>query len=175
MPATAATRIDSPPPDEEFKTFTTLPDPAAGLCCPMRNANVIRGRIQKGGEGFGTPDQEMLRRRAIEIALTNGRRSDQVSETDFEQAREEFFAGQNAPANAAGEEEQEHVNSRDALLGVSPGRAARVKQATDEQTLPADLVEEGLEEAVHDQMVEGNKRSRRRDNSYDDQLPMAGA
>jgi hypothetical protein len=141
----------------------------------MRKANVIRGRIQEGGKGFGTPDQEMLRRRAIEIALTNGRRSDEVSETDFEQAREEFFAAQNAPMNAAEDEEQEHVNSRDAILGVSPGRAARVKQATDEQTLPAGLVEEGVEEAVHDQMVEGNKLSRRRDNSYDDQLPTGEA
>ncbi|MHC1763038.1 MAG: hypothetical protein AB9869_01845 [Verrucomicrobiia bacterium] len=137
----------------------------------MRKANVIRGRIQQGGEGFGTPDEAVLRRRAIEITVTNGRRPDQVSEADFEQAREEFRAAQNAPVTSPDEEEQEPTMSRDALLGVSSGRAARVRQATDEQALPEVLVQEGLEEAAHDQMVEGNKQSRTRDKSYDDQLP----
>lgn len=141
----------------------------------MRKANVIRGRIQQGGEGVGLPDEEVLRRRAIEIAVTNGRRPNQVSEADFEQAREELRAAQNAPVNSLNEEEQEPTMSRDALLGVSSGHATRVKQATDEQALPADLVQEGLEEAAHDQMVEGNKLSRTRDKSYDDQLPSASS
>lgn len=141
----------------------------------MRKANVIRGRIQQGGEGVGLPDEEVLRRRAIEIAVTNGRRPDQVSEADFEQALEELRAAQNAPVNSLNEEEQEPTMSRDALLGVSSGRATRVKQATDEQALPVDLVQEGLEEAAHDQMVEGNKLSRTRDKSYDDQLPSASS
>ena len=56
-------------------------------------------------------------------------------------------------------------------MGVSSGRAARTKIATDEEVLPEDLVQEGVEEAAHDRMVAGNKESRRRDKNFEDQLP----
>jgi hypothetical protein len=49
----------------------------------------------------------------------------------------------------------------------------RTKSATDEQTLAEDLVTEGVEEAAHEHMVEGNRQSRRRDKHFDDQLPAA--
>lgn len=140
----------------------------------MRKANIIRGRIEQHGKGLGSPDTAMVRARAREIAVTQGRRADEANEADFEQSREELMSAQNAPRDITAEDE-EQSSPWEGTASVSSGRTAIVKQPADEQALPQDLVEEGLEEAAHDQMLEGNKESRRRDENLEDQLPLAGA
>src|SRR5689334_13828044 len=123
----------------------------------MKKANVIRGRIEEHGLGFGTPDEELVRARAREIALTNGRLADQFNQADFEQAKLELESAQNAPTDTP--EESDEFPLRDGPPNVSSGEMARVKTPTDEQTLPEDLVAEGVEEADHKRMVEGNLES----------------
>jgi hypothetical protein len=138
----------------------------------MRKANTIRGRIEQHGQGLGTPDAALLERRAREIAVTNGRRAEDFNQADLTQAREELQDSQKTPPETV-EDEQEEVAPREGPI-VSSGRAARTRVPADEQTLPEDLVEEGVEEATHEHMVEGNKQSRRRDENFEDQLPAAG-
>jgi hypothetical protein len=148
-------------------------DHCRGLCCGMRKANIIRGKILSHGEGVGTTDEQMVQERAREIAITNGRQAHEVNKADLEQAREELMGVQNAPVNEpdADEDESAHVLiPRGDPLG-SEGEAAPTKRATDEQSFPEQLAYEGVEEAAHDRMVEGNKESLRRDSTYSDQLP----
>src|SRR5687767_5454977 len=113
----------------------------------MKNrANVIRGRIEEHGEGLGTSDEALVLKRAKEIAVTNGRRAQQVNASDLGQARLELEGAQNAPRTSV-EEEEEDFTPREGPMGISSGRAARTKLPTDEQAVPEDLVAEGLEEA----------------------------
>lgn len=138
----------------------------------MKKADVIRGRIEGHGKGLGTVDDDLIQQRAREIATTNGRRHDQVNENDFEQARQELTATQAGPPETL-EEEQQQVVPREGPFGVSTGEAARTRAPSDEQTYPDQLVAEGVEEADHERMVQGNRESRRRDENFDDQLPDA--
>ena len=135
----------------------------------MRKANVIRGRIEQHAKALGTVTPEMVEDRAREIALTNGRLADQFTQADLDQARAELQAAQHAPPEPAQDEDLDYSPQEDA--SVPPNHQAPTKLATDEQTLPEDLVREGAEEAAHEQMVAGNVESRRRDNQYGDHLP----
>src|SRR5512132_1246012 len=98
----------------------------------MRKANAIRGRIEEHGRGVGTSDEEAVRRRAKEIAITNGRPGAQFNQADLAQARLELQDAQNAPVDDAEDSAAEFV-PRGAPMEASPGRAARTKVATDEQ------------------------------------------
>jgi hypothetical protein len=111
----------------------------------------------------------LVRARAKEIAITNGRPADQFNEADLEQARQELEVAQRAPSES--DEPDDQVALRDGPFNVSEGEMAQAKLPTDEQTLPEDLVAEGVEEAAHDQMVAGNQQSKRRDKHFTDQLP----
>jgi len=133
----------------------------------MKRANVIRGRIEEHGEAVGIVDEEMVRQRAREIAITIGRSPNEVTEADLNQARAALEAVQNAPSDEA---EQSAAVVRDGPPG-SPGRSAPTKLPTDEQTVAEDLVAEGLDEAAHEQMVAGNQSSRNKDRNLEDQLP----
>jgi hypothetical protein len=129
----------------------------------------VRGRIETHGLGVGTVTEEMVRERAKEIALINGREAGQFTEADLAEAREEMMAAQNQPdvEEASGERTVEY-DPGTAFAGAS--HEAPSKLPTDEQAYPEQLVQEGVDEAAHDQAVEGNKESRRKDSQYDDQL-----
>jgi hypothetical protein len=48
------------------------------------------GRFSEHAKGLGTVTEEMVRQRAAEIAVINGRREDLIIESDLEQARREL-------------------------------------------------------------------------------------
>ena len=135
----------------------------------MKRVNNPQRRIEEHSQGFGTPTEETVRARAREVAQTNGRRPDEFNEEDLAQARQELEGAQDAfPQTVVAEQDQFVVG--DGPVG-SAGRAAPTKPAPDEQTVPEELVAEGVDEAAHDEMREGNRESRRRDERYQDQLP----
>lgn len=155
-------------PDHLFKPAEGLPEGGAGLWCGMKTANIIRGRIEAHAKGLGTVTPDMVERRAREIAVTNGRPGDRFTTADLEQARHELQASQDAPPESL-ELEAESSAPEDQVSLFSEREAPR-KVPSDEQTLPEDLVQEGLDEAAHEQMLAGNQESRRKDKHFDDQL-----
>ena len=102
--------------------------------------------------------QEMVRARAREIALINGRSPDHLSPADFAQAKRELM-GQNYVESP---EDQLPVSERWDPVPGSPGQKAIPVPAHDEQTDAEKLIEEGVAEAEHEQMVEGTRESLRR-------------
>jgi len=52
-----------------------------------RKEPISHGRINQHGAGLGTVTPEMVRQRAREIALSDGRAANQVTPADWEQAR----------------------------------------------------------------------------------------
>ena len=68
----------------------------------MKKANVIHGRIEEHGEGLGTSDEDLVRKRAREIAVTNGRRAEEVDQRDLDQARQELEMAQRSTQHRGG-------------------------------------------------------------------------
>src|SRR6476659_6405656 len=122
----------------------------------MKREHNPGGRISEHFEGLGTVTPDMVRRRAEELAVINGRLPHQVTETDLTQAREELMGIE--PASPADEGQEPLPESkRWDPIPATVGRQAEILAADDEQTVAERLVEEGVEEAEHDIMVEGTK------------------
>ena len=104
----------------------------------------------------------MVRERAAELALANGRPPGQVLDADLDEARRELTGAETlvpdpSPAEKLSEDERWEV------VPESKGKKAPTKQATDEHTFAEKLVEEGLEDAEQDQAVKGTRESQKRD------------
>ena len=124
----------------------------------MKKDQIEDGRISEHSKGLGTVTQEMVRARAREIALINGRSPEHLSPLDFSQAKQELM-GQNYVEPA---EEKLPTSERWDPVPGTPGHQAPSVPAHDEQTDSEKLVEEGVSEAEHEQMVEGTRESLRR-------------
>lgn len=127
----------------------------------MRGNQHKEGRFSEYAHGLGTVTEEMVRQRAAELALINGRPAGQVLDSDLDEARREL-TGQSGLVPSPTAAEQLPEEEREAVP-ESVGRKAPAVQATDEQTFAEKLVEEGVEDAEQDHMVEGTRRSQRED------------
>jgi len=113
------------------------------------------GKISIHGDGFGAPSPDEVEKRAREIALIAERDPDEFTDADWEQARRELRGGQVATAPEETEENAEVVDEWNVVASSSGHRAPKVEQ--DDDNLGEQLVTDGVEEAVHDQMVEARK------------------
>ncbi len=127
----------------------------------MKEDRIEEGRFSEQGRGLGTVTKQMIQRRAAEIALINGRPGN-VLNTDVDQARRELTGEERLnPEPTAAEELPEEARWEE--VPESTGQRAPTVPAPDEQTFAEKLVEEGLEDAEHDQMVKATKAQTRRD------------
>lgn len=113
--------------------------------------------MSEHSRGLGTVTEKMVRQRAREIAETNGRRPEKFTESDLDQARSELLGRQSATS-----EPLEDATEWTDVPGQT-GRRGVTHRADDEQTFAEELVEEGVQEAEHEQMIEGNRERRARD------------
>ena len=128
----------------------------------MKQNPIEEGRISSRGEGLGTVTEEMVRQRAGEIAVINGRSKHNVLDIDLEQARRELQGEEGLnPAPTAAENLTE--DQRWGVDGTNSGHKVPAIPASDEQTVTEKLVEEGIADAEHDQQVEATRASLQRD------------
>ena len=106
------------------------------------------------GDGFGAPSPDAVERRAREIALIAERDPDEFSDADWDQARRELLGA--LPSNAPEETDDnaEVVEEWNVVASSAGHRAPRVE---DEENVGEHLVEDGVQEAAHDQMVEARR------------------
>lgn len=130
----------------------------------MREENNKEGRFSQHGHGLGTVTEEMVRQRAAELALVNGRAPGQILDSDIEEARRELTGRETlVPTPPPAEELTE--DQRWQPVAESTGSMAPTVRASDEQTFAEQLVEEGMEDAEQDSMVQGTRESQHRDRS----------
>jgi hypothetical protein len=126
--------------------------------------NNNRGRFTQHGQGLGTVTEEMVRQRAEELALVNGRPNGQILDSDLDQAWRELTGRETVvPTPTLAEELTE--DERWEPVVESEGGRVPVVPAPDEQTFAEELVEEGAEDAEQDRMVQGTRESQRSDRS----------
>ncbi len=129
----------------------------------MKQNRLEEGRFTDRARGLGTVTEEMVLKRARELAVINGRAPDQVLSGDLEEARRELTTDEQiSPPPTAAELVPEDERWEGAVAG-SEGAQAETVPAADEQTFAEKLVNEGVQEAEHDQMLRATRDSLRRD------------
>jgi hypothetical protein len=121
----------------------------------MKGTQTVKGRISSRFNGLGSVTPEMVEQRAREIALINGRAAEDFNEADLEEASAELTG---AGANVEQREEESGLAAatlRDVIPGTSGHRNAP-KLPSDEQRVPEQLVQEGVDEAEHHSMLAGS-------------------
>ncbi len=135
---------------------------AAALWWYMKQNPIEQGRFSEHAHGLGTVTPAMIRQRAKELALINGR-PNHVLDSDLAQARHELTGEERLnPEQSAAEQLPEE--SRWEEVPESVGHKAPTVAAPDEQTFAEELVEEGIEDAEQDQMVRATRESLKREN-----------
>ena len=112
------------------------------------------GKISVHGDGVGVPSPDAVEKRAREIAMIAERDPDEFTDADWDQARRELLGTQ---ANTAPEETEENAEVVEEWNVVASSLGHRAPRVEDDENLGEQLVADGIEEAVHDQMLEARK------------------
>jgi len=117
------------------------------------------GALIINSTGIGTVTRKMVRDRATELAVINGRSPQDASKSDWEQAKRELTGEPDTDPKEAILESAPESERWDPL----PGSAGHIVPATpideeddDGRSMSERLVEEGVREAEHDQMLEAS-------------------
>jgi len=114
--------------------------------------------------GIGTVTRKMVQERAVELALINGRAPQDVSESDLEQAKRELTGQSDMDPKEVLLESMPESERWDPLPG-SAGHIVPVTSVDGEddegRSFNERLVEEGMLEAEHDQMLQSAKKQRK--------------
>jgi hypothetical protein len=118
------------------------------------------GKIELHGSGMGVPSNEDIEKRAREIALIDERDPEDFTDADWKQAREELMGVEN---NEPPEEADKNIKLEYEWEVTPDNRGHRVPRPgteEDDETVGAELVNDGREEAARDQMLEARREER---------------
>jgi len=122
----------------------------------MRKNPLNKGVIMENADGIGTVTPAMVEARARELAAINGRPSSEPSETDYQQAKRELTGEAETDPQEESSESIPDSEGWDPVPG-STGHQAADSLGEDEdaegRSESAQMYEEGINEAEHDQML----------------------
>jgi hypothetical protein len=132
----------------------------------MKTNPLKEGVLTENSAGIGAATPKMVRRRAAELAVIDGRPAQDVSESECEEARRELTGEPDTdPKEAALESAPE--SERWDLVPGSTGHKVPVPPGDDEDDEGRSdnerLVEEGIAEAEHDHMVQAARAAEKKD------------
>jgi hypothetical protein len=107
-------------------------------------------KIIQHSEGMGMPCADTVRRRALELAQIDGR--DESNEQDWLDAKRELHGG-HEPNDTNGEMDMDTLISGHDMVTSSLGHHAVKMGFDDQDNLAEELIAEGMDEAVHEQML----------------------
>ncbi len=132
----------------------------------MKTNPLKQGALTDNSTGLGTVSRKMVRERAMEIAVINGRSTHAVSKADWEQAKLELTGNPDIESKEAILESAPESERWDPLPG-STGQKIPVVAGEDEddegRSDNEKLVEEGVAEAEHDQRFQAVKAVAKKD------------
>ena len=125
----------------------------------MKTNPLKQGLLTENSAGIGTVTREMVRRRAVELALMSGRSAPEVSKPDWEQAKRELTGEPEIDPKEAVLESAPESDRWNPVPGSAGHKVPVVSGADEDDEGRSDnerLVEEGIEGAEHDQMRQAN-------------------
>ena len=125
----------------------------------MKTNPLKQGLLTENSAGIGTVTRKMVRTRAVELAVIDGRSSEEVSQSDWEQAKRELTGEPETDPKEVILESAPESDRWNPVPG-SAGDKVRVGSSADEDDEGRSdnerLVEGGIEDAEHDQMRQAN-------------------
>lgn len=121
----------------------------------MKTNPLKQGTLTKNAAGVGTVTRKLVRERAVELALINGRLAHEASKSDWEQAKHELTGEPDVDPKTAALESVLESERLDPVPGSKGHKVPVAPIAHEDDEGRSDnerLVEEGKEGAEHDQM-----------------------
>ena len=116
----------------------------------MKMMHPASAKIIQHAEGLGVPTPETVRRRAKELAIINGHA--EFSEEDWSEAKRELHGGHEQFAETGDVEMSSMISEHDMVVG-SVGHHTENRRTEDPDHMSEELIAEGMDEAVHEQML----------------------
>ena len=129
----------------------------------MEPNSLKKNILTENTSGVGTDTEEMLEKRAVELGFINGHSSHHISKSDLDQARRELTGETDIDPV---ERILESVPESERWEPVYGSTGHKVENSPDQdedaegRTDSEKLVEEGIEEAEHDQMLQAARNQR---------------
>lgn len=122
------------------------------------NTNPLKqGVLTEGSAGIGTVTRKMVRDRAIELAMINGRSAQEVRKADWEQAKRELTGEPDLDVKEAVLDSAPESERWDPVPGSAGYKAPTAPSADEDEEGRSDnerLVEEGMAGAELDQSLQ---------------------
>jgi hypothetical protein len=119
----------------------------------MKTNPLKEGNISENSAGIGTVTRKMVRERAVELAIINGRSAREVSKADREQAKRELTADPSTNSNEAVLESVPESERWDPVPGSTGHKVPTAPSADEDDEGRSDnerLVDEGVAGAEYD-------------------------
>jgi len=130
---------------------------ALGQRCPddraMKAPRPNPAKILQHARGLGAPTMEDVRRRARELAQIDG--WVEPTEDHWKQAKRELHGGHDFE-NGSNEHDMQLLVSEHDFISADPGRHTP-KHSEDDEHIVEELIAEGMDEALHEQMLEARR------------------
>ena len=132
----------------------------------MKTNPLKEGILTENSAGIGTVTQAMVRERAVELAVINGRAAQDVSQSDLEQAKRELTGEPDMDPIEAILESVTESERWDPVSGPTGHKVPVAPSADEDDEGRSDgerLVEEGIAGAEHDQMLQATRAAAKKD------------
>ena len=120
----------------------------------MRSHHPQSAKIMQHARGLGAPTPDQVRRRAMELAQIAGR--NEFSEKDWSDAKRELHGG-HSYTNGDDETEMTSLVSEHDMVVTDIGHHVENMGMEDAENVVEELIAEGMDEAVHEQMLESRQ------------------
>ena len=128
----------------------------------MKTNPLKQGILTENSAGIGTVTRKMVRERAVELAVINGRAARDVSKSDWDQARRELTGEPDMDPKEAVLESAPESERWDPVPGSTGHKVPAAPSADEDDEGRSDnerLVEEGIAGAELDQMGQANREA----------------
>ncbi len=136
----------------------------------MKPNTLKKGELTVNSAGIGTVTRQMVRKRAVELAILDGRTAREVSKSDLATAKRELTGEPELDPKKAVLDSAPETERWDPVPGwvgrkvpASPGEDEDDEKRSDNER----LVEEGIEEAELDQADQATRAAAKRDKEGD--------
>jgi hypothetical protein len=132
----------------------------------MEQNPLTKGVLTENFIGIGTVTREMVLKRAQELALINGHSPHHVLESELEQAQRELTGGSDKDPKEAALESVPESERWDPIPGSTGHKAPENADEDEDDEGRGEeerLVEEGVNEAEHDQMLQAAKAAAKKE------------
>ena len=131
----------------------------------MSTMNQTSAKIIHHSTGLGVPDASTVRQRAQELALIAGR--ERFSAEDWREAKRELHGGHEGN-DTNGEADVAMMISGHDMVASSVGHHVENVRLDDSDNVLEELIAEGMDEAVHEQMLAARRAEDRDDSSEEE-------